>query len=712
MAKKIQIQEDSPSYFTWDNSIDQIEVLGKTNESYLENNKRPYKASTRYRDVEPNVSVLDGFTRADYNWFRSDEANSTTIKQIMASCMRAHYKFSFVRNVTELMADFGSKGIRLVHKNKKLERVFQHWFKKVGGPERSERFLNYLYRCGNVAVVRNTGKLKPSTVKKMERIQASIDFNNQFNLMNKEIPTGYKFLNPLTLDVIGDELALSVGDVRYGLNINKNLASRISNPKNQTDIDLVNALPESLVVNIKNKKTFIPIDPNTIRVFHYKKDDWCTWAYPITSSILDDLVMLEKMKLADLSALDGATSHIRLWKLGSLEHKILPGPGLISDFRDMLLSRAPGTVLDIFWNPAIELQESQSTLHNFLGEDKYKPTLASIFAGLGVPSTLVAGGDNGFTNNFISMKTFIERLHYGRELLCRFWEEEIRLFQESMGYRTPAKIMFDYMSLSDENAEKAIWIQLFDRNIVSLESIRERFSLISDIEQYRVKREQRMINRGSLPAKAGPFTDSQPDLSLTKIYAQNGEITPSEAGLELEDRKPGELSRIELNQKMSENGREINTDNTKDIPGKGRPLNSRDSGPRKQRVPKPRTSLKASTDFFVDNFIWAKQAYLDVKNICQNLYEQMKGSDNISISQDDIDKVSFTVLCNLENNVVPNMDMVLQKLNNGLENIDFCDHLYDKCIKDEISGDKAKTRDDYIGFIYSLYKSELINTGD
>ena len=54
-------------------------------------------------------------------------------------------------------------------------------------------------------------------------------------------------------------------------------------------------------------------------------------------AILDDIIMLEKMRLADLSALDGAISNIRLWTLGSLDHKIHQ-TAAINKLRDILLA--------------------------------------------------------------------------------------------------------------------------------------------------------------------------------------------------------------------------------------------------------------------------------------------------------------------------------------------------------------------------------------
>ena len=59
----------------------------------------------------------------------------------------------------DLMGDFASQGIRLVHRNKRIERFYRRWFKKINGKDRSERFLNNLYKSGNVVIDRRTAKL-------------------------------------------------------------------------------------------------------------------------------------------------------------------------------------------------------------------------------------------------------------------------------------------------------------------------------------------------------------------------------------------------------------------------------------------------------------------------------------------------------------------------------------------------------------------------
>ena len=154
--------------------------------------------------------------------------------------------------------------------------------------------------------------------------------------------------------------------------------------------------------------------------------------------------------------------------------------------------------MDLIWGPDIQLIESKTSVHQFLGEGKYTPHLNSVYAGLGIPPTLTGTfGAAGTTNNFISLKTLTQRLQYGRDVLTAFWENEIALVQEAMGFRYPAKIEFDRMDLSNEDSEKALLVQLADRNLISDELLQTRFGVDSDLEKSRLNREhkQRKTNR-------------------------------------------------------------------------------------------------------------------------------------------------------------------------------------------------------------------------
>jgi hypothetical protein len=444
---------------------------------------------THYRhfiDIEPNRSVKPGFTKDDYYAFRPNEAVPNQQRRIIKMCMDAYDKVGIIRNIIDLMGDFGSQGIQIVHRDKSVEKFYQQWFKSINGKERSERFLNNLYKCGNVIVYRSYAKITPQLNSYMKALSNDIKVEVPTATKN-QIPWRYNFFNPLTVKMKDGNLSLFMGLQNYTITTNS-----FFDKFQAGDIPshVLETLPPVIKQSLMRGEKDISLDPERLSVFYYKKDDWRQWANPMIYAILDDIVMLEKMRLADLSALDGAISNIRLWTLGNLEHKILPNKAAINKLRDILASNVGGGTMELVWGPELSFTESNSEVYKFLGSEKYSAVLNSIYAGLGVPPTLTGMATNGggFTNNFISLKTLLERLQYGRDQLVRFWEKEIEIVRKAMGFRYRAHVQFDQMTLSDEAATKNLLIQLADRDIISHETLLERFKEIPQIENIRLKR--------------------------------------------------------------------------------------------------------------------------------------------------------------------------------------------------------------------------------
>ena len=84
-------------------------------------------------------------------------------------------------------------------------------------------------------------------------------------------------------------------------------------------------------------------------------------------------------------------------------------------------------------------------------------------------------------------------------------EENWRLLEKLWDSENQHHIVFDQMSLSDEAAEKNLLIQLADRDIISHETILERFKEIPSVEKMRLKREGKERNKETVPVKVGPF---------------------------------------------------------------------------------------------------------------------------------------------------------------------------------------------------------------
>lgn len=599
-----------------------------------------------YLDIEDGISVRTSYRKDDYYRFRTGEQPPNQDKEIIAKCMNAYEKVGIIKNVIDLMGDFGSQGITLVHPDKNAQKFYRRWWEEVGGAERSERFLNTLFRCGNVVIKRRYAKLTKTVQRQMTRGEDDVIITKD-NLSRRRIPFVYDFLNPLTIDVVGGRTALFTGNKKYKLK----LSTFIKKAYESKEIPL-NNLSEEIKRGLKNGDSHIELDSENLLVFHYKKDDWQVWAFPMVNAILDDITMLEKMKLADMSALDGAISNIRLWRLGDFDHKILPTKNAIDKLRNILASNVGGGTMDLVWGPELDFKESNTQIFKFLGTEKYQPVLNSIYAGLGIPPTLtgIAGNGGGYTNNFVSLKTLIERLEYGRDLLSKFWNGEIRKVQKAMGFAQPAKIHFDNMILSDESAEKSLLVQLADRDIVSIETVRERFGEISDIEDARIKTENRGRKSKKVPPKTGPYHNAQIEDEYKKIGLNKDVITIDQ----VTDLKPKPEPVVQAPTTQPQDKKP----NTSENPEGGRPKNSFDTQPRKRKVVNPRTNASL--------LIWATNAQKQISEMLQPALLAHYGKSNIrkltKQESEEVELSKFVVLANLDPYVDISQDIILNIL--------------------------------------------------
>ena len=569
-----------------------------------------------FLDIESNRSVRPGFDQSDYYAFRSDEEVPTRQKKIIKMCMDAYDKVGIVRNVIDLMGDFGSQGINVVHENKSVEKFFQQWFKKCEGKERSERFLNNLYRTGHVICYKSYANITPEISTFIKSMGKDIVVKVP-EVEKGVVPWRYNFFNPLTIDMKDGAVSMFLGRRNFQIKAN----SFFDNFK-EGDIPakILDTLPSNIKNKIKKGDKSIPLDPERLSIFYYKKDDWQQWAHPLTYAILDDIIMLEKMRLADLSALDGAISNIRLWTIGNLDHKILPNKTAINKLRNILASNVGGGTMELVWGPELSYTESNSQVYKFLGSEKYQSVLNSIYAGLGVPPTLtgMAGNGGGFTNNFISLKTLVERLQYGRDQLTKFWEREIDIVRRSMGFRKPAHVVYDQMSLSDESSEKNLLIQLADRDIISHETILERFKEIPSVEKMRLKREGKERDKETVPSKVGPFHKPESDNPPNKPTTENS---------------------------------------PENSPENGRPLFKQDEEPRKKRVDTPK-----STPGLADLIVWANESFDTISSTINKAFLAVNQKSNMRCLTKaqvlEVENLKLDILTNLQPLEIVNADIV------------------------------------------------------
>tara|TARA_R100000808_G_scaffold23947_1_gene53978 strand:- start:23668 stop:25956 length:2289 start_codon:yes stop_codon:yes gene_type:complete len=653
---KTNFPSDGPAYVSWAGTkAQEAESLQVYTNAIQEAATASQGSRTRdFSDLTTRLSGKPGLRNSDYDHFRPEQQVPEKPKDIIAFARASYRRIGLIRNAIDLMGDFACQGVRLVHPNKRVEKFYNDWFSRVQGKETSERLCNLLFREANVPIRMRTAKVNKQKRLEMQRSVASPDMNADIKISDfskGELPWQYSFLDPLTLELVGGPLAVLSDSRQYMIKLPRNLVNLIRKARNSTDPlerDLLNQLsPEILQAAESNQSVLLP--PEKTFVYFYKKDDWQEWADPMTYACFNDLILYERLKLADKTALDGAISKIRIFKLGSLDHKLAPTPAAASTLQSILGSNVGGGTTDIVWGPDIELLETGTDIQRFLGEEKYRPTLMAIYACLGIPPTLTGTfGATGTTNNFISLKTLTERLSYVRNTVLQFWNHQLKLVQHAMGFRFPAQVEFDFMYLDDPAAMTNLLLSMADRNIVSDEFVQRHIKAKPEIEQRRVMSENKSRDTKKIE-KVSPYHAVDKQHSLEKIALQTGIVSPSQVGVELKD-KNGDESALEMRRphkqdSPSESEPPNNDDTELDDDNRGggepgRPKNSRDVGPRKTKEFKPKN--KAAVE------LWAKGAQDKLSEILNpGLLKQFNKKNMRSLTLQEFnqaEQIKFSVL--------------------------------------------------------------------
>jgi hypothetical protein len=595
-----------------------------------------------------NEWLRTSFGYSDYEYHRPESRLPTCHKDIVAACQKVYKNSGLIRNIIDLMSDFCVQGMRISHQNERTEIFYQSWFHRVGGVSLSERFANSLFKNGSTVVRRRNAKLTKSDKKRIyQAIAEDVDFT-RLDVRKNNIPYEYNCLNPATVELVGGRTAVFANKKQYKIVI-PTLYSMEFDESLGIPIDLINEYKS-------DNEILLPI--NETLVYHYKKDDWEEWPTPIIYSILRDVQILDRMKLADLSALDGAINNIRIVKLGSLEEKLWPEDGAFAKLSSMLAANTSAGMKDIVWGPDIELIESKSDVYKFLGDDKYIPVLNAIYAGMGIPPTLT-GTDHssGTTNNLISLKTLIRRLEYCRTLLLDFWAKEIEMVRQAMGFSTPAYIEFDNNNLGEEEAEKKLWIELAERSIISDEAVIRKFGANPRLESSRINRENKQRKNGKRAKKAGAYHNPQLEEALKQKLVETGLVELADFDKALD---------------------EIKVKKPKPMPkDAGRPKNTKDTSPRKRRQVNPVSKAGLR--------IWASQAQDLINEVTTPLFLahfNKKNMRSLSSAEASIaEEARFGVLLNIE----PMSELSKENIVNHLN---------------------AKVNDD----IYEVYQRTIANT--
>jgi hypothetical protein len=548
-----------------------------------------------YTNIDPGISVRPPMDRNTYEYFRPNESipdgnTQEDDRRIMSLCKAAYQRVGVIKSVVDMMSEFAAEGIEILHPDEEPNTFYKAWSKRINIEDRAERFLNWLYKSGNVAVRRNYGTIPTADLRKLSKELNDIPSNYD----GGRIPLEYLFYDPSTLELIGGRVGALSNRKIYAIRINPSLLDGIRSPRNDLERQVYNAIPQEVKnalegKNLLNSMMLVPLPEDKVFIGHYKKDDSDVWAKSFIYSILDDIFYNDKLKLAKTSALDGWYNVIRLWKLGDHVHNIQAAPDAGLKLESILQANTGGGASDIIWSSDISLEEFYPPIEKLVN---FEENMHAILLGLGVPEGLVGGkaqGSAGMTSNYLGLKNLIKRLEAGRREVIRWLDGEIDIIQKELKFKKRPVIRFSNNDLHDERTYYNLLVQLLDRNVISDQTVLERIDEIPEIEISRIQKETALRDTDQIPDKAGPY--HRPDLELQQKH---------------------ELKKIRLQQELINENTDNSNNLMKKVPKReklGRPSNSPDKvtrkrSPNKVKSPRGAVLIEASRIYnIIDSFL-------------------------------------------------------------------------------------------------------------
>lgn len=324
-----------------------------------------------------------------------------------------------------------------------------------------------------------------------------------------EIPWNYISLNPLQMEPRGSRFANEHYWVMLIHQRDMRPLSKFMTYRYYSDISVTKVnLPEIFkgrLQPMQRKGTpyaaELRLDENRLSVIHdITKTDYEDWATPQIYPACKEVQFKRMLRQGEISAMESLKHMITLIKLGRVEEGYIPTPEQIERVAGALAGGSQ--THHLVWDDLIEGQVLQPNVGNIFDPKKYEQIDKDIYSSLGVAES-VFSGNASYANSFMSIKLLLEKLETIREKLSSWLRVEIKKIADSMKFKRLPIIQWGLMNLRDENAERKLWLDLYDRGIVSDQSILERFGTDFEIEAER-QRLEKVVKEEENPDIAKP----------------------------------------------------------------------------------------------------------------------------------------------------------------------------------------------------------------
>ena len=377
-------------------------------------------------------------------------------------CMKAWSGVSVVRNAIEVSVEFSSQPLWFKSDNKTVQTFFEEWWKAVRGSRLVEQAMREYYRSGNVFFMSYMGRFGPDYYK---------HYQQSFGAKENKIPIRYEVLNPSNVFV--------PNGITYPYTYVRMLSTyeieRLKNPITEQDRQVFNDLPENIKKQMKSGSSFnlgiwVPLIPDRLRFFFYKKQDYEPLAVPMVWPVLPDIELKLALKKMDMELARKIEHAILIVTTGEKPDQWNGGRGInqnnIARLQALFSNQAIHRVLVADYTTKAEW--AIPDVKEILGSEKYKVVDQDIREGL----QSILTGEDKFANAQIKAKIFIQRLEEGQNrFLEDFLMPEIVQICDRMGFRNIPQVGFQKINLSDETVMARVITQLGQIGILTAEQV-------------------------------------------------------------------------------------------------------------------------------------------------------------------------------------------------------------------------------------------------
>lgn len=347
-------------------------------------------------------------------------------------------------------------------------------------------------------------------------------------LDDEGIPVGYTVLNPLKVKIEGP-LLFNSEVVMVDIS-DSELVTGDSEIKER----FMSLLPVEWQRAIEEGRHWIPLPPEKVSRITRRRQPYDRYATPFLTRLIQPVLYKQRLRLMDLSTIEGVINQLLVVTVGDKDRP--PTDKTLKQVAELFLT--PKKSFTIFWDYTLKVDVVAPNAIETLYQDKFKEVDEDISKGLGVPRALIDGVGANYAAAFVGVQMLIERAAREAGAVKRWLEKEYATIAKIKGFKTYPKVKFDRAQLRPDNYIRQILMPLYEKGLLSRETMLIEAGFDYGAELERKKREVSDEQFFMPPPLPYSRPAGRPSGSPSSDYQREEPVTTPDAG-------PSEISELE-----------------------------------------------------------------------------------------------------------------------------------------------------------------------